>query len=175
MKKALIFLAAVIAVTLTASQVSAERGDRDDGPPMRGPEHMDRGHHEGMFFGDPDVMKEKLSLTEEQVQKIGEINLSYKKKLLAIKEKIAPKGIKLAAMLLEDNVDLEKVRPMLKEISDLQVEVRMLRIMQWLDIEKVLNPSQRTKLRNFKMDRMRMGRMDLPQGHPDEGEMDMEN
>ena len=172
MKKALIFLTALIALSLNASQVSAEKGDPDDGPPMRGPGHMGRGHHEGMFFGDPEVMKEKLSLTDEQVAKIGDINLNYKKKLLAIKEKVAPKRIKLAAMLLEDSVDLEKVRPMLKEISDLQVEIRMLRITQRLDIEKILTPAQRTKLRNFMMGRMKMG---PPAEPPDEGDTDMEN
>ncbi len=54
----------------------------------------------------------------------------------------------LKALLLEENVDLGQVRRALKEIADLQVEVRMLRITHRIEIEKVLTADQRAKLRS---------------------------
>ena len=103
-------------------------------------------------MGNPEVMKERLGLSDEQIDKISEINLDYKKKYLEYREKIAPKKIKLRQMLLEENVDLQVVRSLLKEISDLRLEVKMLRIKQRLDIEKILTPSQREKLKASKME-----------------------
>jgi hypothetical protein len=56
--------------------------------------------------------------------------------------------IKLKKLLLEEQVDLNAVHDYLKKIGDLQVEVRMLRIRQWLDIEKVLTPEQRLRVKS---------------------------
>lgn len=102
----------------------------------------------GPFYGDPQAMKTRLGLSDDQVNKISAINLEYKKQFLGYKEKLEPKHIKLEKMLLEDNVDTKEVRALLKEISDVTVDVRMLRVNHQLEIEKVLTPEQKTKLRS---------------------------
>ena len=112
---------------------------------------------EGMFFGNPEALKARLNLSDEQVDKISAINLEYKKKLLKIREKMQPREIKLQGLLLEDNVNLKEVRSLLEEISALHVEMGMLRINQRLDIEKILTTSQRNKLKNS-----RGGMMGIP-------------
>jgi len=126
-----------------------------------GPRHDDRDHHKGpghhmdmdddgprgMCFGDPVFMKERLKLTEKQIEEIGEINKNYEKEYLKYRELNAPKKIKLKRLLLEDNVDLKEVKNTLKAISDNNVEIRLLRIRQRLDIEKKLTPEQRNRLR----------------------------
>lgn len=140
-------------VSSSEMNLFARSGDKK-GPEHRrhrNPECIGRGEHLGIFFGDPDILKKKLGLSDEQIDKISEINLEYKKRLLKIKEKIAPMRIKLKGMLLEDNVDLDKVRSLLKLISDLQVDLRMLRIKHRLDIEKTLKPSQKKRFRSSKM------------------------
>ncbi len=152
MKKNVLYALAVSAAILfSVSSLSAQmgpgKGGDKRGGPMHGREGFMGGPH-GPFFGDPEEMKAKLKLTDEQVNKISAINLEYKKQFMGFHEKIAPKHIKLRKILLEDNVDLKEVRGLLKEISDLRVETNLLMIQQRLDIEKVLTPEQRTKLKS---------------------------
>jgi Spy/CpxP family protein refolding chaperone len=56
--------------------------------------------------------------------------------------------LKLKKLLLEDQVDLNAVYDKLKNIGDIQVEVRMLRIRQWLDMGKVLTTEQRMRVKS---------------------------
>jgi Spy/CpxP family protein refolding chaperone len=136
MKKVLIlFLVAVFIAAFSGDGVLAKRPFEKERPERHG------------FIGNPEVMKEKLGLSDEQIDKISEINLDYKKRYLEYREKIAPKKTRLRRMLLEEDVDLQGVRSLLKEISNLRLEVIMLRIKQRLDIEKILTPSQRTRVK----------------------------
>ncbi|MFH0974182.1 MAG: Spy/CpxP family protein refolding chaperone [Spirochaetota bacterium] len=131
-------------------------GDRRDGDmsPGRGPMghgggmHHEGRPHKGLFFGDPQVMKEKFGLSDEQVEKIGIINNDFRKKLLTIRDSIEPKRTKLQSLLTGDNINLNDVRALLEEISKFEVEIRMLRINHILEIEKVLTPAQKKELRN---------------------------
>ncbi len=129
-------------------------GVLEPGMESHGRMHRGGGH---MFFGDPEAMKVKLGLTDEQVDKIGKVNNEYKKKLLKVRDDIDPKMKKFHDMLAEENIDLNGIRALLNEISQLEVEIRMLRINQALDITKILTPDQRKQLRNL-MRRM-MGRL----------------
>ena len=135
---------------LQAQQYWGDRGRR--GP--RGPEFRHKGPPGGMFFGNP-RMKEELGLSNDQIEKIGVINIKYEKKYLNFREKLEPKKIRLKSLLIEDKVDLSKVRGLLNEISKLKVEIRMLRIEQRLEIEKVLTKSQKIKLKNTRMRRFK--------------------
>ncbi len=114
--------------------------------------------HRGHFFGDPGRMKKELNLTDEQVTKIANINKEHRKKMLDYKEKLAPKKIQLKKLLLEDTVDMGKVRSLLGEIGDLRVELQALRIEHRLNIEKVLTPDQRAKMRQHRMHMMKKGK-----------------
>ncbi len=156
MKRIIISALTLTAIIITTPVLFAHNGKKG-GRHRPGPPPWAKEHHKGIFFGDPEAMKEKLGLSEDQVEKIGSINLKYKKEFLKIKEKLAPKEIKLKSMLLEDNVNLNKVRSQLKDMAGLKVELRMLRIMQRLDIEKVLTSKQKAKLRNSRMGKRRMG------------------
>ncbi len=161
MKRTIISALTLTAIIITTPVLFAYNGKKG-GKHRPGPPPWAREHRKGIFFGDPEAMKEKLGLSEDQVEKIGSINLKYKKEFLKIKEKLAPKEIKLKSMLLEDNVDLKKVRSQLKDMAGLKVELRMLRIMQRLDIEKILTSKQKAKLRNSRMGREHRG---LPPHH----------
>jgi Spy/CpxP family protein refolding chaperone len=147
---------ALVSVLALAWPAYAQRGEKRMGPRDGKPcmnedrpcmKHGRPGEMPPPFFGDPERLKEKLGLSDEQVSKIAAINLEYKKKFMDYHEKMAPKHIRLRKMLLEDNVDLAEVRKLVKETSDIHVEVEMLRIQHHIDIEKVLTPEQRTKLR----------------------------
>jgi Spy/CpxP family protein refolding chaperone len=110
----------------------------------------------GPVFGDPAMMQKELGLTDEQVKKIGAINLEHRKKMLDLREKIAPKEIQLERLLLEDTVDFAKVRALLKEISDIKIDLHMLKIEHRIDIEKVLTPDQKAKMKMYRKHMVKM-------------------
>ena len=156
MKKQILIISTLITIlAFSGADLFAKRCFGGEHGCRGGHNLMGRGFHKGMFFGDPEVMKEKLGISDAQVDKISDINIEYKKNFLQIREKMAPKKIKLQRMLLEDNVNLKMVRKLLEEISNIKIEIRMLRIKQRLAIEKVLTPSQRKRFKGF---RMKMGK-----------------
>ncbi len=120
-----------------------------DGPSKR--------HSEGLF-GDPVRIYKKLGLSDEQVKNIVAINKEYSKKALNYRETLAPKHIQLKKMFLEDSVDIDKVKSLLKEIAELRVNLHVLRIQQWLEIEKLLTPEQKAKIKLYRMHKMNKGR-----------------
>ncbi|HOO73006.1 MAG TPA: Spy/CpxP family protein refolding chaperone [Spirochaetota bacterium] len=151
----------VLGVLLTTSAIDA----RPSGPErvMPGDDeyiHERPGHHGrfrgGMCFGDPEFMKEKMGLSNEQIKEIEKINLKYRKFFLEKKEKLQPKRIKLRKLLLEEKVDLGDVRNILKDMSEIEVDIRIARIKQRIEIEKILTDEQKQKIRQHN----RRGRID---------------
>ncbi len=153
MTKGKLVTAMALALLLAGGQaLYAQRGDRGghggmQHKAMKGDGCMVEGC--GPFYGDPARMKTTLGLSDDQVNKIAAINLDYKKRFLDW-EKMSPKHIQLRKLLLEDTVDIDAARTVLKELADLQVETRVLRIQHRLDIEKVLTKEQKTRLRSEK-------------------------
>jgi Spy/CpxP family protein refolding chaperone len=122
----------------------------------------------GPMFGDPAKMKKEYGLNDDQMKKIAAINNEHHKKMLEFREKMAPKEIQLERLLLEDAVDMGKVKSLLREISDVKVEVHMLMIQHRLDIEKVLTPEQKEKMKRHRKHMMKkMG--PGPGGHHPDG------
>ena len=115
---------------------------------MMGRGMMGKGMMGGRCYGDRDNMKRNLKLTEKQIIKIGQINGKYKTKLINFRDKLFPKKQKLRGFLLNKKVNFDKLKLLLKDISDIEIEIRMIKIMQRLEIEKVLTLNQKTNLRN---------------------------
>lgn len=142
-KKIQVLIVAFLMAGLPASLFAQMGKGMKDGPPRKC-ERMDRRH---MPFGNPQMMKERLGLSDQQIVEIGKINTRHEKAMLDYREKLAPKKIQLKRLLLEDNVDLKKVRGVLEDISEINVDLHMLRIQHRLDIEKVLTEEQRAKMK----------------------------
>lgn len=158
-----LILAAAVAVALAQPALYAQKGKKQAAA------RDDRGKicmHEkgGPIFGDPERMKKDLGLTDDQVKKIAEINKEHQKKKLDYREKLAPKNIQLKKLLIEDTVDMGKVRALLGEISDLRVEMQVLRIEHRLAIEKVLTAEQKAKMRSFRKHGMHGDKMHRGKG-----------
>ena len=111
---------------------------------------MDHGKHffkSGNKFGgkfcDPEFMKEKLSINQEQVETITELNKKFDSEFASYNNLIKPEREKLRGMLKSDeNVDLEAVKQQLKKIGDINAEINLLRIKQGNEISKILTPGQ---------------------------------
>jgi len=160
-----IFLICAAVLLLMQPLLYAESDDQKTGDFKDFRERRFNKHHGGLF-GNPARMQEKLGLSDAQVKTIADINKEYAKKILNYREKLAPKHIQLKRLFLEDTIDLDKVRSLIKEISDLRVELHVLRIQQWLEIEKTLTTDQKAKLRLYRMHYMDKGRRERPEPGP---------
>ena len=154
--KAKILVTAAAIMLAAQPALFAQRGGPPRGGEKKG-QHEMRGHG-GPLFGDPGRMQKELGLTDEQVKQIAGINLEDEKKMLDQREKIAPKSVQLRKLLIEDKVDLAKVRALLKEIGEHRVELHMLRIQQRLEIESKLTDDQKAKVRQHHRKMMKNGR-----------------
>lgn len=159
-----VILTAAILALMAQPVLFAQAGGKKGPAGRKGDNRPMMAECKGMFFGDPVRMKKDLNLSDEQVTKIADINKDHMKKMLDYKEKLAPKKIQLKKLLLEDSVDMAKVRTLLKEIGDLRVELQALRIEHRLDIEKVLTPEQKAKMRQHRMHMMKKN--DRGRHHP---------
>ncbi len=149
---ALLFLISSVSADLAAQGMMGEGHMRGRGP------GFGRGPHEGpgMCFGDRDHMRKELNITDKQIDLISGINKKYHDKLIVFRDRIHPMKEELRRLLLRDKLDLKNIRKLLKEIADLEVEIRMIRIVQRSEIEKVLTPEQRDSMRQER--RMHRGR-----------------
>ncbi|MCP4130634.1 MAG: Spy/CpxP family protein refolding chaperone [bacterium] len=150
MKRGVSVIALVVMLFLAAGELFAERQGRGRGMGQGRGMHRGQGRMrgKGMCFGNPDYMRETLKLTEDQIKKIGVINEAYSDSLKGQRKKLRPKKKQLRKLLRSENIDIKKVRVVLKAISDIEVEIRLLRIEQRVKIEKVLTPEQRKRLRD---------------------------
>ena len=119
------------------------------GPPGR--HHRRHGRRHSLLFGDRKFLKERLKLSESQIDKMSKINIRFKKRHLALREKLAPLKIRLRRMLLENEINIRDIRRQLKKISNIKIEIKILRIKHRLAIEKILTPKQRRILKDERM------------------------
>lgn len=154
---ALLFLLSFTTAELTAEEMwdgGHRRGRDHNMGPHRGP-GMGPGIGRGMCFGDRDHMREILKITDKQISLISSINEKYRDRLIVFRDRLHPKKRELRKLLLRDKLRMESIKKLLKEIADIEVEIRMIRIIQRNEIEKVLTPSQREQMRRER--RMRRG------------------
>lgn len=149
----------LLAASSLEAQPHRKKADPGEGKSMMMEKRMNRAP--GMRCMNPMMMKTHLGLSDDQAGKIDAIRLDYSKKILEYREKAAPKKIAVRRLLLEDNVDITRIRSLVKELGDLNVEMRMLKIQEHLDTDKVLTPAQRTKWRAMKAEKCRS---DCPMG-----------
>jgi len=145
-----LLISAAAVLMISQSSLYAERGG-----PMPGGKKGFVKEQGGRVFGDPARMQKDLGLSDDQVKKIADINRNHEKKMLDYREKLSPKKIQLRRLLLDDAVDMAGVRSLVKEISELRAELQILRIQHRLDIEKVLTPEQKAKMRQHRKHMMK--------------------
>ena len=122
---------------------------------------MGRGHgpmHRGgepMCYGDWEQMKERLNLSDSQIDKVSMINKEFRETMRRHREKMEPLQLKLNELLLGDVINESEVKALLRRISDIEIDIRMARIRQRIAIEDVLTKDQRGRLRSERKGMMR--------------------
>jgi len=155
MKKILLILTLTAAGALFTVDASAYRGR--PGPPPR---------NHGPFFGDVERMRDVLDLTTKQVTQIRDINEKYRRRMEPFDKKLRPLHQQLRQLLLKKKVDINSIRRKLKEISDVEIELKILQIRHRKELKKILTSEQLEELQRERrnMRRRHHRRMGPPQG-----------
>jgi Spy/CpxP family protein refolding chaperone len=93
-----------------------------------------------------DKMQAKLDLTIDQVGKIKDINNKYEAKFEEQHKKMKPLHLELKQLVREENININKVRAKLGEISNVEIEQKILSIEHRMEVQKLLTPDQKKKL-----------------------------
>jgi Spy/CpxP family protein refolding chaperone len=83
-----------------------------------------------------------LDLSQEQVAEINQIGLDFQKASLEIKKEMETKKIEIREMMMEDPIDMEKIRAKWEEIAQIQVELRIKALENQIKIKEVLTQEQ---------------------------------
>jgi len=89
---------------------------------------------------------ESLNLSEEQKNKIRKLDIDFQKEMLELKNKAEINRLEVKSLLLEEDPDLIKIRAKLQEIADLETEIKMKVIEEYLAVKGILTPEQQEKL-----------------------------
>ncbi|HAJ33380.1 MAG TPA: hypothetical protein DCK79_08410 [Candidatus Atribacteria bacterium] len=89
---------------------------------------------------------ESLNLSEEQKTEIKKIDLNFQKEMLGLKNKVEINQLEIKILFLEKDPELAKIRAKLQEIADLQTELKMKRIEEYLAVKSILTSEQQEKL-----------------------------
>jgi len=89
---------------------------------------------------------ESLDLSEEQKTEIKKIDLYFQKEMLGLKNKVEINQLEIKILFLEAEPNLVKIRAKLQEIADLQTELKMKGIEEYLVVKGILTPEQQEKL-----------------------------
>lgn len=84
----------------------------------------------------------KLNLTEAQKKDVEKIGSDVAKQLVAQKANLATARIDLRQLFKADNPDKSAIEKKINEMSDINVQLRMIKINSWFAINKLLTPDQ---------------------------------
>jgi Spy/CpxP family protein refolding chaperone len=148
-----IITALLVTSGLIASSVLIARPDDGmmGGPGMGG--HGPRHEHGKNIFSDPEYLRNTLKFTDEQIELIEKINTDHRAEMTKYRSIIEPKKEELRNLILDRNINFDKIRAKLKEIAEIDVEIRILFIKHRIDIEKIMTPEQKKIMHKGRMGR----------------------
>ncbi len=97
-----------------------------------------RGNPFGRDFCNPEFMRNRLELTEQQIEAVEKLNIRFDNEYSLFNKELRPLQDKLREILKDPNPDMNLVRETMKQISDLELEIRILRISQGAEISKII-------------------------------------
>ena len=173
MKMMKVFLFSVLAIALLYSTANAQmmgqsKGMMCDkmgmmGSGMRGMMHG-MGKDMGMM-GDRDMMhshfmkkglhfyfknKEALGLTDDQLEKLHDIKIDFKKRYIMDKAKLKVAKLELEELLDSDSVNMKSVEKKVKEIAGLKEKLLLAKVKTRVDAKKILTKEQRKKAKRLR-------------------------
>ena len=94
----------------------------------------------------PDISK-KLGLSKDQETKVKKLALDTAKEQIKQREAIALKRVDLLGLFLEDKLNADAARTLIKEIGELQTQRKLMLLDDYIKFREILTPEQWEKLK----------------------------
>jgi len=118
---------------------------------------------------------EQLKLTDEQKKDFDKIHVDMEKQEIAQKAKNETARVELRQLFKADNPDKSAIEKKMNEIAELEVQMHMIKINSWFDINKLLTPEQQktwkkaleygSEMEHGKMEMSHHGEHSMPPHH----------
>ncbi len=97
-----------------------------------------------IYFDIPPMMHrmDKLNLTDEQKKQFNKLRFEIQKKQTEAWSKVKTARIELKELFSADKLDRTAIEKKIREISDLQVKLRLNRLDHWFAVNKILDDKQ---------------------------------
>ena len=92
--------------------------------------------------------KDRLGLTDEQVEKFAKVRADYRKETIKKQAEIEVAAIELSELLDQKKVDLGQVEKKLRQVESLKTDLALYRIKTLLKTKEFLNEDQFEKLKS---------------------------
>lgn len=95
-----------------------------------------------------------LNLSEDQIKKLQNLQLEYRKEILKLRNLLQAKQLELQTLLASKQPDQDKVNSKLEEIGKLRTDIEKKLVSYQLQVRKVLTPEQWDKLHSYHWSRL---------------------
>lgn len=102
--------------------------------------------------------QEELNITDEQLEKIKDLQLKQEETAVAHKNKMNELRLEMKKLMMEESRDYEKIKGLLSKTSDSRSDMFIARLKHREVVLNVLTPEQKEALKAAFKDRLRRGR-----------------
>jgi len=103
--------------------------------------------------------KERLGLTDEQMEKFAKVRSDYRKEVIKKRAEIQVASVELSELLDQKKVDLGQVEKKLRQVESLKADLTLYRIKTLFKTKEFLSEDQFEKLKAFSLRMMQHGMM----------------
>jgi Spy/CpxP family protein refolding chaperone len=96
-----------------------------------------------MRGGQNNPIKDDLNLTEEQEQQMNTLRYEHQKIVLDKKNEIEKNRLEIRNMMVTNNINPDLLKSLIKKNSDIQAELKQIKIEHWLDVYNLLDDTQK--------------------------------
>jgi len=136
-------------------------------PMFRGQRALGKG---SAILENPKV-KEKLQLTDDQINKIKEVNQDIQKKLIDLRAKEEIAQIELQSLLDASSIDKNAIENKIEEFGKIRTEIHKSEVNRKIAMKEILTPEQQQKIKDFVGKRFAQGFKQGQQGRGGQGFM----
>jgi len=97
----------------------------------------------GQAMGMQGMFIQKLNLTQDQLDKIAKLRTEMQKKMVDLRAQLQKNRLAIKEEMLKDKIDEAKIKSIVKENSDIQAKMKMLRVENRFKIYNLLDDSQK--------------------------------
>jgi Spy/CpxP family protein refolding chaperone len=98
---------------------------------------------------DPKPILARLNLSDQQKKQVEQMRFDMQKQLIGVRSKMQTARLELRQLLAADNPDKAAIEAKMGEISKIALQVHSIRLNEWFEVNKILNPDQQKVWRDF--------------------------